>query len=114
MSILFHVLLLLSGVALIVCSLYLLGRAGRCELSTRAGVALLLGIEGAISLAIACNPAPVWWGSAVYSALTASIAWLVIGTRYGRRCAHIDSWGITRPDSLPVEPWPADGKQAHD
>ena len=104
----------MSGIALIVCSLYLFGRAERCELSTRAGVALLLGIEGAISLAIACSPSPVWWGSAAYAVLTASIAWIVIGTRYGRRCAHIEGWGITRPDSLPTAPWPADQEHVHD
>jgi hypothetical protein len=95
--------LLVSGVALVLCSRYLLERAHRCEISTRAGVAALLGAEGAISLMLAFSSYPVWWGTAACAALTASMAWLVIGTRYGRRCAQIDGWGITQPDELPVD-----------
>lgn len=106
--------LLMSGVALVLCSRYLLERAHRCEISTRVGVAVLLGAEGSISVMLSLSSEPIWWGTVACSALTAATAWLVIGTRYGRRCAHIDGWGITRPDSLPAEPWPADREQVHD
>lgn len=105
--------LLVSGVALVLCSRYLLERARRCEISTRAGVAALLGAEGAISIMLAVSSQPIAWWTVVCSALTAAMAWLVIGTRYGRRCAHIDGWGITGPDSLP-DAWPADQERVHD
>lgn len=105
--------LLVSGIALVLCSRYLLERARRCEISTRAGVAALLGAEGAISIMLAVSSQPIAWWTVVCSALTAAMAWLVIGTRYGRRCAHIDGWGITGPDSLP-DAWPADRERVHD
>lgn len=95
---------LVSGVALVLCSRYLLERARRCELSTRAGVAALLGLEGAISIAMSVTAEPIWWGVAVCTSLTAATAWLIIGTRYGRRCAQIDTWGITEPDDLADAP----------
>lgn len=97
------VVLLVSGAALVLCSRYLLDRARRCEVSTRVGVAALLGAEGAISLMLAVSSDPIWWGTAACAAITAAMAWLVIGTRYGRRCAQIDGWGITQPDELPVD-----------
>ncbi|MEY4908196.1 MAG: hypothetical protein RL260_1914 [Pseudomonadota bacterium] len=109
-DLLFKIVLLLSGIALILCASYLFDRAHRCEISTRAGVALMLSAEGVISVAVALSQWPVWWPAVALSALTAVMAWLVIGTRYGRRCAHIDGWGITRTtDTLPIE-----RGQAHD
>ncbi len=88
-----------AGLALTTCALYLIDRARRCELSVRTAVAVLLATEGICAVAVGAQAGGTW-PLVICAVMSAGAAWIVIGTRYGRRFASIDTWGITAPDQL--------------